>query len=253
MQSVCKEHDRLEHHSAPGNERREIRLQSSDSRRKRRQTCTCKLKHNNTYTEMRPNSTWKVVFERVCINHHRTCPLFASPASTTTAKIRIKNCGDLLAGAIEASVSIIRGAGGSAISPVLQCARVVSQNNPAFALVSLKYNFPAFYLSLNGRKIRSIREWQSHLKINIQQLARMFCDGRASPYDVDLNGNTLLHVRVTLSRNKQSLTSTQAASQGWEIISRLELHDPALEPTVSSLIRLEELCVPPNWTNDFSL
>lgn len=243
----------MEHHSAPNNEPREIWLRSSDDRRKRGQTCTCKLKHNNTYKEIRPTRTWKIVFKRVCINHHRTCPMFASSASTTTAKIRIANCGAFLAGAVEASISIIRGAGGSAISPILQCARVVPRDSPAFRLVRLKYDYSNCCQSLNGREIGSLSEWQCHLEINIDQLARMFRDGRASPYDVDLDGNTLLHVRVTLSGNKQSLTSTQAASHVWDKLYDFRSKGTNFESMVSSLIRLEELCVPLNWTNDSSL
>lgn len=246
MQLVCRENNRVENLPGSNNERGEGWLGSTDDRRKRRQRCTCKLKHNNTYTEIRPNSAWKIVFERECINHYRTCPMFASSASTTTAKIRIKTCGAFLAGAIGASINIIRGAGGSSISPVLQCARVVPQDNSAFRLVR------SIYPILNGREITSRSEVKAQLEINIHQLARTFRDGRASPYDVDLDGNTLLHVRVTLPRNKQSLTSTQAASQVWTHFLG-NLKDELFESMMSSLIRLEELCVPPNWINDSSL
>ena len=187
----------MENLPGSNNERREDWLGSTDDRRKRRQRCTCKLKHNNTYTEIRPNSTWKIVFERECINHHRTCPLFASPAKTTTAKIRIRTCGAFLAGAVEASISLIRGAGGSSISAALQCARVVPRNSPAFSLVHLDYVSGSVFPTFNGRAITSPRKLKAHREFNIHQLARMFRDGRASPYDVDLDGNTLLHVRVT--------------------------------------------------------
>ena len=186
----------MENLPGSNNERREGWLGSTHDRRKRRQKCTCRLKHNNTYTEIRPNSTWKIVFERECISHHRTCPMFTTSASTTTAKIRIKTCGAFLAGAIGASISIIRGAGGSAISPVLQCARVVSDNSPAFRLIRSRCSY-GNYPTLNGREIWSPSELKTQLEIDIHQLARMFRDGRASPYDVDLDGNTLLHVRVT--------------------------------------------------------
>lgn len=179
--------------------------------------------------------------------------MFASSASTTTAKIRIKTCSAFLAGAVEASISIIRGAGGSSISPILQCARVVSRDSPAFRLVRLSLDSDPSVPILNGIKIRSISELKAHLENNMHQLARMFRDGRASPYDVDLDGNTLLHVCVTLFGNKQSLTSTQAASQGWERFYDFRPKSAGFESIVSSLIRLEELCVPLNWINDSSL
>lgn len=135
----------------------------------------------------------------------------ASAASTFTAKVRIKHCGALLAGAIEASLSIIRGAGGSSISRVLQCARVVPQNSPAFPLFrpfAMRYKSGFGCAILIRSKVTSTVETKAQLEIYMHRLARMFSDGRASPYDVDLEGNTLLHVRVAVFRKKQSLTST---------------------------------------------
>ncbi len=208
MQSICVENDRIENllgsDHALGSQ-----LASRHGRSERFLTCSCKLKHHGKYTEMFSKSPhfglmskpkWKGIFEMESTSHHHTCPFFASSASATMVKLRIKRCGALLAGAIEASITITRGAGGLSISPVLRCAHVVPPASSAFALVSphcvYSYHLPK---STSGRSRKiNISELEASLDISIHGLARLFREGKASPYDVDLEGNTLLHVRVTI-------------------------------------------------------
>lgn len=106
----------------------------------------------------------------------------------------MKRCGAFLAGALEASISITRGAGGLSISPNLRCARLVSRDSPAFKLVDHLY--PEFYVM----SPKYMGELEALLDTSIHGLALLFRDGKASPYDVDLEGRTLLHVRVLVSR-----------------------------------------------------
>ena len=200
MQSVCAENDRLENFSRPINERREGRLASRDRRRKRFQRCSCKTKQNSTYTEISSRNsyfrtaskvTWRFSFETESMSHHHTCPLFVSPSTTTVAKFRIMRCGNFLSGAIEASISIATGAGGLSISPGIRCAHVVPTHSPAFELMCrLITDF--------WRRKPIIGEMKLLVEIGIQDLTRLFRDGKASPYDVDLSGKTLLHVRLTI-------------------------------------------------------
>ena len=210
MQSVCEENDRLENFLRPNNERRAGRLGSTDGKKKTRQGCSCKLKHNSTYTEISPKGSyfgmtsdpkWKVIFETESTSHHPTCGLFASSASSNMARVRMKSCGAFLAGAIEASISIVRGAGGLSISPALQCARVVPRYSPAFELVDGlgMYLRKCMYPGTGAResKVSLCGRLEALLDIRIHELAHLFRDGKASPYDVDLQGNTLLHVRVS--------------------------------------------------------
>ena len=133
------------------------------------------------------------MFETESMSHHHTCHVSASSSSTTVAKFRMKRCGTFLAGAIEASMSITRGAGGFSISPGLRFAHVVPANNPAFELL---YRLRDMHF-VPGQTI-SIVELELSLETGVQDLTRLFRDGKASPYDVDLQGNTLLHVRLTL-------------------------------------------------------
>ena len=204
MQSVCAENDHLENLSRPINERREGRLSSRDRRRKRFQRCSCKTKQNSTYTEISSknsyfrtasNSTWSFIFETESMDHQQACPLFVSSSSTTVAKFCMRRCGALLSGAIEASISITRGAGGLSISPGLRCAHVVPQDNPAFELI---YRLGIVFRKFSGRRPFTIVKLKLSLETGIQDLARLFRDGKASPYDVDRSGNTLLHVSLTI-------------------------------------------------------
>lgn len=193
MRYVCEENDRLEKLSRPNNERRAGCLGSTDGREKRRQKCSCKLRHNSTQTSyfgMTSYSKWKFIFETQSMSHHPTCHLFASSPSTTVARFRMKRCGAFLTGALEASISITRGAGGLSISPNLRCARLVTRDSPAFKL------FDDLCWDFLGLSPGDMGELEALLDISIHGLALLFRDGKASPYDVDLEGGTLLHVRV---------------------------------------------------------
>ena len=192
MRSVCEENDRLEKLRRPNNERRAGCLGSTDGRKKRRQICSCKLRHNSTETSYfgMTYSKWKFIFETQSMSHHPTCHLFASSPSTTVARFRMKRCGALLAGALEASISITRGAGGLSISPNLRCARLVSCDSPALKLINhLCWEF----MVLSQKNMGKL---EALMDISVHGLALLFRDGKASPYDVDLDGRTLLHVRV---------------------------------------------------------
>ena len=52
---------------------------------------------------------------------------------------------------------------------------------------------------MQRRNNTSADEWKALLTARIDALQRLFRAGEASPYDVDLEGNTLLHVRGVLT------------------------------------------------------
>ena len=121
-------------------------------------------------------------------SHHRTCPMYSSTPTVATARFSVRICGALLNRAVEASISITRGAGGFSISQRLHCPRVVHRESKAFNLVRTCYDQEKF--------ISNISDWQGFLDRKIQKLERLFHEGQASPHDVDPEGNTLLHVRA---------------------------------------------------------
>ena len=90
--------------------------------------------------------------------------------------------GKLLKGAIEATFSMTHGAGAFTISPTLKCCRIIPKHSKVWDLVHLH------------RPASTYRDWKNYLDQNLRGLEQLFRDGRASPQDVDSNGQTLLHV-----------------------------------------------------------
>ena len=87
---------------------------------------------------------------------------------------------------IDYTFSITSGAGGFAISPQLTVVRVVDTwDSPAFIQVD------DIFEVLHRKAEQGVAH---HLENAIKNLSRLFCTGHASPYDVDPNGRTLLHV-----------------------------------------------------------
>ena len=103
--------------------------------------------------------------------------------SVATARFSIGICGALLNRAIEASISI----GGFSISQKLHCSRLVSRDCKAFELVRL------FRRDTSG--ISTLVEWEGFLNGITREIECLFRAGQATPYDVDVAGKTLLHVR----------------------------------------------------------
>ena len=72
---------------------------------------------------------------------------------------------------------------------------MVPHDSPAFALVN------PYRRSSNSQWrqiINSKSDLDRLLDVNIHEIELLFRAGKASPWDVDLEGNTLLHVRETL-------------------------------------------------------
>ena len=87
---------------------------------------------------------------------------------------------------IDYTFSITSGAGGVAISPQLTVVRMVDgDRSPAFRQA---YQ-PVVSIWLGRRKGKALT-----LEDEIEVLRGLFCAGDASPFDVDQNGRTLLHV-----------------------------------------------------------
>ena len=198
MRSFCDENNRFEL-STPDASSLHTRLGLPNRRRRGHARCNCQLKHlgsgsqsssKSSHFEIAPNPRWKFKFQTESSSHHRTCPLFRDAVRTTVARLSIGSCWTLLAGAIQASISVTRGAGGFSISPSLQCAYVVSPDSAHFELVSLLG-------VINNESIKTVNDWQAFWQNRLSEIEQLFHNRKASPYDVDLCGNTLLHVRFS--------------------------------------------------------
>lgn len=98
--------------------------------------------------------------------------------------MRLSYSGPLLAGALLISMSMTCGSGGFSISPTLAFSPTVPFNAPAFEVID--FRFPESY---------SAFDVEAACQFAKQELSRLYRDGKASPYDLDEEGNTILHVR----------------------------------------------------------
>ena len=128
-------------------------------------------------------TSWNFSIHSANRNHDRDCPHSACVETSWSMRLSLACCSKFLARAVEASLSLTRGAGGTALSPNLQLRCLVPYDSPAFALMGEQY--PE---SMTFDDIKIVASQR------VQRLRNMFQDGKASPYDVDIGGNTLLHV-----------------------------------------------------------
>ena len=151
-------------------------------------SCTCRTgtgsqKFSKSHASISRTTSWGFSIHLANANHDRGCPHSAGVEKSWSMALRLAYCSKFLARAVQASVSLTRGAGGIALSPNLQLRCLVPYDSPAIALITEP--FPDNETFDNIKIVASQR---------VQRLRQMFQDGKASPYDVDIHGNTLLHV-----------------------------------------------------------
>ena len=83
------------------------------------------------------------------------------------------------------SIDLRWGAGGYSISPSLSCDRVVSSRSPIFQLIQ-EYSYDV-YFSKGSSSTRRMDDL-------IHDIGQLYQDGKASAYDVDEEGNNIVHV-----------------------------------------------------------
>ena len=124
------------------------------------------------------------------MRRNRSHSRYACHASSWGVSLRLGYCGRLLAGVLQASFFCTKGAGGMSLSPSLNFRGVVASDSPAFSLINNLR--PSIKLSADG--------WVSHVEERLQDLRRIFDERRASPYDIDIDGNTLIHVNCSVTQ-----------------------------------------------------
>ena len=186
LKSVCERSSLM---GSP--EDRSQRLDLRSRPRYRRTDCKCNTKRNRVYHRPmrrkslgRPtNICWNMSFIAQYTDHEATCPLSAASLGVFTATFWAMT---FLRGAIDASISITRGAGGFSISPNLQYRRMVPNGSPSFVLVSFRRN--------ELREVNTKHALDSLLSVRLMEIQRLFASRQASPYDVNVRGDTILHV-----------------------------------------------------------
>lgn len=120
-----------------------------------------------------------------CIQHRSDCPSYQEAEHSRQLSIRLAYSGVLLAGAIQASLSITSGSGGYSISPLLSFTSIVPCDAPAFRIFDTDIPETLFASDLEATFASRLRE-----------LSRLYSSRKANPRDVDKDGNNVLHVGV---------------------------------------------------------
>ena len=130
---------------------------------------------------------WRLSWESYS-QHSNKCPLYTKTQKTQSIKIRCMLPTWYLRRMISYTFSMTSGAGGFAISPQLTVIRMVDRDrSPAFLQVSER-NVISFIFA---KPVKGVVHPLEDVK---ESLRSLFCAGDDSPFDVDQDGLTLLHV-----------------------------------------------------------
>ena len=142
--------------------------------------CTCHKRPQVTAWGSRYGVLGTVIFSET--RHQRDCP-WVSLQNRSQYSLRYILPRYLLNKAVELGFNSSSGAGGISLAPNLRVISVMTNQNPAMALLWLR---------------------RSDLKDIIVELRKLFVEGRASPFDVDEYGCNLIHVSYNTHRLKTS-------------------------------------------------
>jgi hypothetical protein len=126
-----------------------------------------------------------VFFRHKTGSHNSKCPLASLALRTESFKLRLLSSKYVLAGILEFSFSLMKGAGGLSIAPSLSYRGILSDGD--FAVRILK-RYPSRF-ARQAYCDRSIIITET-----IQHLNMAFEDQKSSPWATDLLGNNILHI-----------------------------------------------------------
>lgn len=164
------------------------------------QVCTCSIQRSSRqYPSLRNSNSiqksWLASMHSENSTHTDDCPHSAWAESSWSLKFRLAYCGRLLARAVEASVSFTKGAGGLSLSPTMRLRCLVAYDSPAFALISEPFwEEPSWEPWEKPVGEMSANDIEAVVNQRVQSLRQMFQERKASPYDMNIHGQTLLHV-----------------------------------------------------------
>ncbi|KAL2813065.1 hypothetical protein BDW59DRAFT_167633 [Aspergillus cavernicola] len=131
--------------------------------------CTCQTK---------PRFLSRFSFSSFAL-HEKSCLLYVDGQTALGISGHYTYCNSFFGLSIRVMMTLTRGAGGLAISPMIQLQSVVSYQSPAFKLMA--------------QVIRKESNMDTLLEDLKTSLLRMFCEGKAAPTDCLPDGSTLLH------------------------------------------------------------
>ncbi|KAI9703670.1 MAG: hypothetical protein M1836_007440 [Candelina mexicana] len=153
--------------------------------------CTCRtyykyksyghLRSYGNAWDLKP-ARWIATLFTSTLTHHQNCSLFGELQAKHFG-LRLTLNGSLLQGTVEAAMSMTRGPGGCSISPTLAFNHVVPSNAGAFKLLKFPFKFE---ISAAGM--------QKALDVRKQKLLHLYQERKASPRDINENGDTVMHL-----------------------------------------------------------
>lgn len=175
-------------------EQQRLQSQHLNLRSRSLQRCTCRaltkyrpLGKLKSYRYQKDSAArqWNAATFASTLVHRRDCPLFEEAEETKQFGFRVSYSGPLLAGTIQAAMSMTRGSGGFSISPMLAYNPTVSSDAAAFKILDIRFGYwtPA-------------ADMQATFTFRKQELSRLYLEGKASPRDMDEEGNSVLHVSL---------------------------------------------------------
>ena len=146
-------------------------------------TCTTHLKGAKNLPVIRS----KFSFWHETSSHSATCLFRYRDRRIQTFGLGLRVCCFILSRTIQATLTVTQGAGGCSISSALKYRAIVPDNSPAFKIVySAGLEF--------ARGVDDVQGLQRRIENILQELKKLFRDGKAAPTDICQNEGTLLHV-----------------------------------------------------------
>lgn len=123
---------------------------------------------------------WNAATFASTLVHRQDCPLFEEAEEVKQFGFRISYSGSLLAGMIQAAMSMTRGCGGFSISPILAYNPTVSSDVAVFRILDISF-----------KDRTSVADVQAMFALKKQELLRLYIEGKASLRGMDEEGNTV--------------------------------------------------------------
>jgi hypothetical protein len=118
--------------------------------------------------------------------HENSCPLYVEGEQALSVAGSYNFCNRFLGFSLQVMMTLTRGAGSFALSPVIRLQAVVASNSPVFGVIK-----NSRYGLYPGTDPNGHVEWVK------TTLLKMFQEGRAAPTDRLEDGSTILHVGST--------------------------------------------------------
>lgn len=153
--------------------------------------CQCRRQERRRTNEIKCGPLRMFIETTASTNHHITCPYYLNTVHSTRIGVGTRFISTLLSRVVEGTISGTFGDGGISITPSLSLRFVYHPDSPAFQLLD---QLPTY-----GQNKTAMKMSPEDLRAEMHSLLQT---RRASPYDVDQDGRTLLHVSFPTTQER---------------------------------------------------